>query len=244
MTRNSKGTGVVEVIAVLAVLALLFPAIKPAWLDRDSKNAKQGQESTAKVEQTVAKVDDTGKKLSAEAAASVSKIVEANSVAPESPSKDFIAREAPVALSKLESPDPAALLAAEQRRVAVMEGRIQEADRLYDKALQHSKELQDERDTALRERDKALLERQAIDLKISEAAAAKLAAERQAARYLIVAVVVGALALWWKLTHFSGWQMSSIVNDVKAGQPALTAIDISASPLQQLVTRITRRLRE
>jgi|GEM_PF-7127097 len=237
MTRNSRGTIIIE---AMVALALIFLVAKPAFLDGDARRAKKSEEATAAVVTTVSAVDEAAKKRSAVAAASVTKIGEANATAPASPEKDFIAREVPVALSNLEAPDPQALLDAERRKVAVMEGRIQEADRLYGKALDDAKKLADAKAKAERDRDLALAARDRIDRDLSEAAAAKLAMERQRNIFILVGALAVGLWLWAKVTHFSPGQMAEVVKDINANVAPMTAIDTAASPLQQRIVRFIR----
>lgn len=240
MTRNTRGTGLIELIVALAAILLIA---KPAFLDGDSRRAKKSEEATAAVVETVSKVDDAAEKRGAVAAASVAKIGEANATAPASPEQEFIAREVPVALANLPAPDPQALLDAERRKVAVLEGRAMLADQLYGKALSEAKALAEAKTKAERDRDLALAARDRIDRDLSEAAAARLAAEHQRNMMILVALAAGALWLWAKLTHFSPGQIASAVTDIKSGAytDPVTALDTAASPLQQKLVRFMRR---
>jgi hypothetical protein len=239
MTRNSRGTVVVEVVVVLA---LIFLVAKPAFLDGDSRRAKKSEEATAAVVATVDKVDEAEKKRSAVAAASVVKIGEANATAPASPEKEFIAREVPVALANMEAPDPHALLEAERRKVAVLEGQIALADRLYGDAMSKAEKLSEAKAKAERERDLALAARDRIDRDLSEAAAAKLAMERQRNIFILVGALAVGLWIWAKITHFSPGQVASAVKDLNAKTypDPVTALDTAATPLQQKLVRFIR----
>jgi hypothetical protein len=159
---------------------------------------------------------------------------EANRVAPESPSRAFIAREVPLALASLPAPDVEALVASERRKVAVMEGRLIEADRLYGDALKRADEYQ-------REAARAIAAKRASDLALVEAAAAERGAEQQAFWFMLLAGGAGALYLWTKLSHVSPLTLSRVVNDIRSGvkedEPTIAALDSATTPFQQLNTR-------
>src|SRR4051812_34278985 len=118
--KRANGFAGLGVLIVLAIIAAGAFVAKPALFPGDSARAADSSKATAKLEQVT-------EAQGASAAASVAKIGQANSAAPASPSRDFIAREVPVALSRLPPPDPAGLIEAERRRAAVMEGRADEA---------------------------------------------------------------------------------------------------------------------
>ncbi len=139
-----------------------------------SKRAAQSTAATARVEQTATAQGSA-------VAASIVEIGKANTEAPESPSRDFIAKEIPVALASLPAPDAQRLLEAERRRAAVMEGRADEARKLYELAAKQAAHLQHERDEAIAARRNA-------DLALEKSAAAEHARSLQA-------VGLGALAL-------------------------------------------------
>lgn len=218
-------------LAVLLVVALLggggYMAVKKGWFSGESKRAKTSTETT---EALVAAKDKQG----AVAAASVVKIGEANAVAPESPSRSFIAREVPVALASLPAPDVTALIEAERRKLAVMEGRLTEADRLYGDAMKRADEYQ-------REAARAIAAKRASDLALEQAAAEARGAESQKFLFICVAVAAGVLYVWTKLSHVSPLTLSRAVADIKAGtveaNPSIAALDGALSPFQQLNTR-------
>jgi uncharacterized membrane protein YsdA (DUF1294 family) len=242
---KNKGSVILEVALVVALLGLGGLWFKNQFFHGDTRRAEASQEATAVVKETVAVVDEAAKKQSAVAAASVVKIGEANAGAPESPEKSFITREVGVALANLEAPDQKALLEAERRRVAVMEGRLEEADKRYAAALGEAEKLRQEREKALRERELAFAERDAIDRKLSEVAAARRAREQQLFVIGLVAASFVALWVWTKFTHLSPWQVAKAVEDMraKAYQDPVEAIDVAASPLQQTVTRASVKIR-
>lgn len=219
------------VAAVLLVIVLLgggaWGLSKTKWFSRESKRAKTSTETTAEL---IAAKD----KQAAVAAASIVKIGEANQAAPESPARAFIAREVPVALASLPTPDVQALIAAEQRKVAVMEGRLVEADRLYGDAMKRADEYQ-------REAQRAIAAKRASDLALEQAAAQALGAEQQRFWFMLVSIAAGVLWAYTKLTHISPGSLARAVSDIRTGtgetNPAIVAIDSATTPLQQWATR-------
>ena len=214
-------------IAVVGV-AGLFVA-KPKFLHGDSRRAAASTEATAAVDAAVTK-------QGAEAAASVVKIGEANATAPDSKEKDFIAREVPVALAKLPAPDAQALIEAERRKAAVLAGQLEAVSRLYDQALKRA-------DVLERERAAALAERRAADLRLEQAAAEALGAERTRNGFIFCGVLAVGLYLYVKLTHFSPSAIAEAVADIKAGVHPITALDTVAGRLQQRLVNFLGRLK-
>jgi prepilin-type N-terminal cleavage/methylation domain-containing protein len=215
---NRRGFTTLEVLAVVAVVGVVLVWLKPK-LGSGKHDAQASVAATAAVVQTV---DAQG----ASAAAGVVAIGTANSMAADSPSKSFIAREVPSVLSKLPAPDPVALLEAEKRRAAVMEGRLEEASKLYEREAKRAEKLQQERDTAI-------AERQAVDVRLSEAAAAREAAQRQSLIFKAGMAAVGLLAAAIWFYRVSPTSLGRIVADIRAGVPATAAFDAHTSPLLQ-----------
>lgn len=229
--RNHNGIAPLVIIAGIAVVGLLgLLVVKPKATHGESRRADESTETTA------ALVEAT-KKQSAEAAASVAKIGEANAQQPDSPTKEFIAREVPVALAKLPTPDPLALLEAEKRKVAVLEGKQEVIASLYNAALHRA-------DTLERERAKALAAKQESDLRLEQKAAEHLGAERQRNQLLLVAAIAVGLFLYVKFTHFSPGAIAGAIADIRKGTYAdpVTAIDVKASNLQQSIVNFMHRL--
>lgn len=228
-SRSSLRAGEITVGLALLIAALAvggFVALKPMF-SRDKARARESAEAT---EQLVAATDAQA----ASAAASVAKIGEANTVAPQSPSRDFISREVPMALAKLPAPDPQALLEAERRRAAVMEGRYEEANRLYEKESKRAERLQQERDTAL-------AERRAADTALIEAAAAKSGAERQRLIFIAVAVLAAGLWVFSYLSRVSPKSIGAMAADIRAGAKPIAALDAHTAPwLHGLINKHSR----
>lgn len=222
--NSTRGAISLLLVAIVAVLCGGLLAFKPAWMSGDSSRAKASQEATARLLAAE-------KARSAAAAAGVAAIAKANSMAAPSPTKEFLEWEVPSVLSKLETPDPMELLAAEKRRSAVMEGRLEEAQRLYQTEAKHSTELREERDAAIADRQKA-------DLEISEAAAAKLAAERQRNAFMIVVALLAAGVVYLKFFYSSPGSIAKMLVDIRSAplgskDTAVRAIDTYTFPWQQ-----------
>lgn len=214
--RSKKAEAVTIVLVVLALLGGGLFVLKPKFLDGASNRADTSKATTAAL-------DAATTAQGASAAASVAKIGEANAMAPASPAKDFIAREVPTALAKLPTPDPLALLEAEKRRVAVMEGRLTEAARLYETEAKRASQLQTERDAAL-------AARRAADAAISEAAAAQLASERQSAVLIAVCVLLGGAWVYARIFSITPKSMGDVAAAIRAGEDPIQAIDRATAP--------------
>lgn len=227
---SSKAFAWVFVLYAVAGIGAALVWMKPKFLHGDSKRA----ETSAKTTEALVAVDDH---RGAVAAASVVKIAEANGMAPESPSRSFIAQEVQIAEANLPAPDSKALLEAEKRRSAVMEGRLQEASGLYDKALKRSDQLE-------KERSLALAAKRASDDALEQVAAERLGAEKVKDRAIIVAVALGLLYLYTKFTHVGSGAMAEAVHDIKKGVPAIQALDGATTRFQQMIVRTINRFKE
>lgn len=228
-TNNRGAIPVIYFVAVgLAAVVALFVA-KPKFLHGESNRAATSTQTT---EQLI----DTTKKQGAEAASSVTKIGEANATAPDSKEKEFIAKEVPVALSKLPAPDPLALLEAEKRKNAVLTGNIEATNSLYDKAMKHADELE-QKYTA------AVAAKRGSDLKLEQVAAEHLGAERTKDQMILLAAIAVGLYLYVKFTHLSPAATAEMVADMKAKGLDISHIDSVTTRLQQLIIRTINKLK-
>ena len=235
MLKSTKSNRAETTLLILAILGLLglgaLGLSKTKMFNGDSKRAASSAETTSTLV-------DTTNKQSAVAAASVVKIGEANSEAPDSPTKNFISREVPLVLAALPAPDIQALIQAEKRKVAVMEGRLQEASLLYGDAIKRVERLE-------REKSQALSAKRASDQELLQVAAERLGAEQQAFWAFIIAGAVGVLYLYTKLTHLSPHALASAVLDIRGGSiesnHAIQALDGVTTRLQQkMVSTISK----
>jgi len=231
----------IEVLIALALLGLAFPALKPKFLDGDSKRATASQEATAAVSQATAEAEAAAIKRSATAAASVAQIGVAASTLEDSPEKQFITREVPVAQANLPAPDALAMQAAYERRLAIMEGKLSESNRLYGDAFTRADELASDLIVANSARAKAQAERTAIDRELAEVAAARLAASKTMWRVIIIGGLIAGLYIYTKLTHLSPDALSNVVRDIRGSESPLSALDNATTPLQQrMIRRLTK----
>lgn len=235
-------------VATIVLLALLvvggaIAMFRPKVLHGDSRRAEEAKAATVEVKTTTGDVDAVAKKRSAVAAASVVKIGEAAASMEASPEKDFIVRETPVALASLEAPDPSALLAAERRKVAVLEGRTAEITRLYGDAVEQARRNSDALAKAQRERDAAFARVDASNEKLAVVAAERLAASKTMWRFIIVSGVLVGLYMYVKLTHVSPAAMREAVADIRGGANPITALDGVTTRLQQSIIRTLTKLK-
>lgn len=226
---NTRGAATLLIVGVLALLGVGgWGLSKTKWFHGESKRAA---ESTKTTDDLLAAQQKQG----AVAAASVAKIGEANAVAPDSPSKAFISREVPVALASLPAPDVQALIEAERRKAAILEGRLQEADKLYGVAMQKADEYQ-------KEAQRAIAAKRASDMALEQAAAESRGAEQQAFWFMLVAGAAVVLYIWTKLSHVSPLTLSAAVQDIRNGtaeaNPAIASLDSALTPFQQANTRL------
>jgi hypothetical protein len=217
------------VVVVLAALGLTAYVAKPKIFHGETRRAEAAAVATKKVE-------DATDRQSAVAAASVVKIGEANAAAPASPAKDFIAREVPVALASLPAPDAQALLEAERRKSAVMEGRAVEAESLYVAALKRANALGQEKAEAIRQAERA-------NVDLLNAAAAHRAAEQERNGFVLVAVACAALYVYVKITHVSPGALAEAVRDIKANVHPIQALDSVMTRTQQGVVKVINKLK-
>lgn len=228
MNRSRRGEAVVVTIVVIAAIGFIGWLVKPKLFPGESRRAAQSTEATAKLIAADAAQESA-------AAASVVKIGEANSVAPDSPSKNFISSEVPLALSRMRSPDPQELINAERRRVAVMEGKLDEARRLYEQAAKKSASLQSELNAAVAARHSA-------DLALEQAAAAHHARTTQALGLAVLVVALGAAYIYLKFNHISFKSAGDILHDISSGVDPRVAFDTHTAPRVQSAIAKARKL--
>lgn len=216
MRNRVRGEATVLIIVAVAAVALLGFVVKPSWFPGASKRAAQATKATANLVSAV-------NEQSAVAAASATQIGVANTLAPDSPSKEFITREVPVLLSRLQPPDPKELIEAEKRRTAVMEGKLDVALKLYGESAKKSERLQ-------AERDEAIAKRQASDLAAEKAAAAEHAARLQSMGLALVALLILGVYIYSRIYSITPATLGKIAADVRSGIPPIQALDANVAP--------------
>jgi hypothetical protein len=228
--------GEATLLILLAVVLLgggAFGLSKTKWFHGESKRAKSSTETTAALVSTT-------EAQGAAAAAVLTKIGEANTTAPDSRERDFIARAVPIGLGFLPAPDPQKLLELERLKVAVLTGQLATATTLNDNLLADGAKLR--RDYAA-----ALAAKRASDLALEQAAAEARGAEQQAFWLTCIAAAAAALYLWTKLSHVSPLSLSAAVRDLREGttepNAAIAAIDANVTPFQQANVALNHWLR-
>ena len=227
--KSTRGEVTLILAAVLAAVGL-FAMFRPKWSHGESRRADTSKQATEQVEQAVAVAVAAEQAKSATAAASVAQIGIAAADAPASPAIDFIRRETPFTLSLLPHPDPAALLAAERRRLAIMEGKLAQAEKLYADAYKDAAALTARAERAEQQRSAAFAARRQADSALAEAAAANLALTRQRAQLLIALGALVLLVAIARLYLVSPATLGRIAADVRSGENPITALDRYLSP--------------
>ncbi len=209
MLRQS-GTVVVEIVVVLALIGGATFFAKNMFGKKDRERAEMSVDAT---EALLAAGVEQGEEI----AASVTAIGTANAEAPESPSKAFITREVPVTLSMLPEASESALKAAEQRRMAVMEGRLHEANRLYVDVFEKAQDLQ-------RQLDAAIFRRKQADEALVVAAQARSDAMFQRTIYIAIGALAFVLYFLRSSQSITLPTMGRIVSGLRAGD-GIAAVD-------------------
>lgn len=232
--QKNSGVALLVVIGALAIAgALGLWVFKPKALHGESKRAEQSEQVSAEVKAAHEKEIAAEKKRSSEAAASSQVMASVVASLPATPEKQFLTEEGKVLASKLESPDPTELLKAEQRKNAVLTGKVAEAELLYSQALQHSSELSRDLVQAKEDTSRALAARDAVDRNLNETAALHRGMERQRNMTILALAALAAVYLWTKLTHLSPGAMAEAVADIKKGVNGVDAIDLVTTRSQQ-----------
>lgn len=237
MKNNPRSAfGVLEIIAIVAICGVFFGGgallLKSKRLDKESQRAARGVETTNNAIATTKNVDAITNQRGAEAAAGVTSIIKANSLAPDSPAKDYIAREGANVLAKLPAADLIELLEAEKRRSAMMEGRAEQAEKLFATANADNIRKAAELATAISEREAAFEAKRLADEAITQAAEVNrqlgLRSFYQKVALIGLAILllifVAAFA-YAKLYGIGSGTLAQITTDIRAGTPAIQAID-------------------
>ena len=192
--RGEVATLLLAGVAVVALAGWLGPKVLPSVFDKRTKQAEQSADASAQVEQAVARAVQAEQAKGAVVAASVQQIGVAAGQLPDSPQKTFIARESAWVAPLLPPPDPEALLKSERRRVAILEGKLELADKLYADAAKENAALLARAVKAEARLARELSDRREVDTALAESAA--YARGKDAVIGLLAAVAVLAGCLW------------------------------------------------
>jgi hypothetical protein len=221
--RGEIATVVLVAVAVGALIALFIP--KPKFLDSRSRDAQNSVEASQKVEFAVAKALEGEHKKAAEVSASVKVMGDAASEAGDSPWAVFVAREANHIAPLLPAPDYKALYAAEARKRAVLEGKLELADKLYKEDAQTKQKIIEKSTELQAKLDAAFEKRQELDQKLVEAAAYARGKDAVIGG-LIFFLLIGALVFWWvKRSGVNLGDLAKAVADIKSGTDPVQALD-------------------
>ena len=234
--RRGEGT-LILVVLLAAVAAYALP--KPKFLSGESRRAEASKEATAEVVAAVEEVKKAEEAKGAKVAASLQQIGVANTDAPDSPQKDFIGREISHVSPLLPPPDYEALLAAEQRRLAVTQGRLELADQLYNKASKENEKLLRQVEKLEQDYQRAVALRREADMRLSEAAAAVRAREQVIGGLLGICVLLGVLYFVAKVNGVSLRSLAVAAADIRGGEQPIQALDrILTLSQQRKVSRL------
>jgi len=213
---SSRGFGVVVVLVFLAVATGAAWLISPKSFPGASRRADQ---STKTTHELVAAKDAPA----AANAASAIVIQKALVDVPESPATSFIKNEIPIMLARGPSPDPIELLAAERRRVAYMEGKLEEERTLTASALKDA--------AAMTARAaKAETAKAAADLALEQAAAAEHARTVQFMGASAIALLIALAYGYSKLYGVGPRELGMMAADIRQGGDPIVAMSTYTAP--------------
>lgn len=214
--RGEIATGTLVVIAILAVAVGMFSP-KPKMFDGRSRDADKSEKASAGVEKRIVEADTIAEKTGAVVSASVQQISVAAGQLPDGPQKSFIQREAAWVSPLLPPPDAQALLAAERRRIAILEGKLDVADKLYAKATKENEVLLERAAKAEERLNAALRDRREVDGRLSEAAAYARGQEHIIGILCGIALLAFAGWVFAKLNGLSTKTVGAMLSDIRSG---------------------------
>lgn len=212
-------------VAVVALAGWLGPKLLPSVFDKRTKQAEQSQDASAAVEKAVVKAVQAEQDKGAVVAASVQQIGVAAGQLPDSPQKQFIVREGIWVSPLLPAPDPAALLASERRRVAILEGKLELADRLYAQGTKDNAALLVRAVKAEAKAEAAFAGRREADSALAESAAYARGKDAVIGVLFALAVLCGLGWLYARFTGLSRVDIARMANRAREGGSALEVID-------------------
>ena len=231
MVMNNKSIRGAAALIVLGVLVLLggggYFAVKKGIFNGDTHRANESAKTT---EELLASTKAQG----AAAAAYVGVQGDVIGTLPDSKEKDFLNRSNGIILSYLPAQDPKKVIEAQNLKIAVLTGQVELANSMTRNALQRA-------DEADQRTARAISSKRSSDRDLQEAAAETRGANAQAFLFTCIAIAIGALYLYTKVTHVSPGSLSKIVTDIRSGSgetdPAIVAIDTYTNGLQQMMTK-------
>lgn len=227
-TRKQRGDGGLSLIAVVALVGLLgwgVPKLVPHVFDSRTKDADASIAATAEVKKAVADAVAGEQKKAAQVSASVQVMGEAAAEAGDSPWAVFVSREAAHVTPLLPAPDYKALYAAEARKRAVLEGKLELADKLYQRDAEDKQKLIDRVAKLQAKVDAGFQARAEVDLKLAEAAAEQRGKDFVIGILAIITVLAAALWLYARFSSLSPTDVARLANRVRSGWDPMEAIE-------------------
>jgi hypothetical protein len=224
-SRRAEITLAVLALVALGAVVVGIMAPKPKFLDGRSKDADRSAATSEAVEKAVAAATAAQAQLGATVAASHQEMGVAAGQLADSPQKEFLQRELVWLSPLLPPPDAKALIAARDRRIAVLEGEKELVIKLYAQCNKDRAALLERATKADARADKAIEAKRESDDRAQENAAYARGAENQRNVFIAVAVLAVGLYLYRRFTGIGFADIARMANRARAGMPALEAID-------------------
>lgn len=188
---KTRGTVILETLAVIAVIGLAIAWFRPSVAKSNAKN----------VDKTTTALEVSNTTKEGQVSASLEQLFFANSTTADTPEKDFIARDIALIRPLLAPASYEQQLEAEKRRIAVMEGKLDEISKLYKEAYKSNGKLIEEN---------TLAKKDIQDLKndLYEQAGAAEFMKKIVIVTSVLVVLLGGLFIWVKLQY--GTLMSGV----------------------------------
>lgn len=185
--KNKRGEAVLIVILTIAIIGSIFGGV--------SHIKHQSKKDAVKVEQVTTKVENNNDAIVGKLGASINQIGVANTMAPQSPSRSFIEREVAL-VTPIAHPDQNELIKAQERRIAVMSGQIELAEKLYNKSIDVNTKLLEEKAELKSELNKV---KQDLFFESGQASTFKLIS----ACVIVLLLIVSIITIYLKITNNS-----------------------------------------
>ena len=229
MKNNRRAFTGLEILlgigVVVLITAVAAPKVAPKLFDGRTREAENSKDASAAVEAAVAKERAANERQGAVVAASLNQMGVAAGQLPDSPQKTFLVREGAFISPLLPAPSPKALLEAERRRVAILEGKLEQADKLYRDAAKGNAELLADNAKLRARLSTALSERREADAALAESAAFQRGKDYAIA---VLAAIVVLCVLGWVFARLNGINtrtLGMMSADIRAGHDPQEVLD-------------------
>lgn len=229
MKNNCRAFTGLEILlgigVVVLITAVAAPKVAPKLFDGRTREAEASKDASAEVEKRLAAAVEGERKKGAVVAASLNQMGVAAGQLPESPQKTFLVREGAFTSALLPAPDPEALLESERRRIAILEGQLQLADKLYARASKDNADLIADNAKLRVKVATALAERREADAALAESAAFQRGKDMAIA---VLAAIVVLCVLGWIFARLNGLNVRTLgmmSADLRAGHNPQEVLD-------------------